>query len=82
MELFYVSFAKSTTKEAKSKKELFVSLTTLPDLALSNEATFIRHRSVSDFFSLFKDDPTLREYFPSSFAITHAINQNKSYHEN
>lgn len=77
-----MSSTKTTTSEAKSKKELFVSLTTLPDLAISNEATFIRHRSVSDFFALFKDDPTLREYYPSTFAITHAINQKKSYNEN
>jgi hypothetical protein len=71
-ELFYLQHAKSMSEEAREKKQLFVSLTSLPDLALSTEATFVRHRSLGDFFSIYKDDPSLREYFPSTFAISHA----------
>ncbi|MDX9813249.1 MAG: hypothetical protein RBS91_01125 [Sulfurimonadaceae bacterium] len=59
----YLSF-KSVDIEAKKE---FVATTALPDLAISTEASFIRHRSLSDFFSAYKDAPELRDYFASSF---------------
>lgn len=52
------------------KKKEFVALTQLPDLAISTEATYIRHRSLSSVFSIYKDDGELREYFPSTFSIS------------
>jgi hypothetical protein len=72
----YLSIAKSMTKEMKEKKNYFVSLVGLSDLAISTEASYVRNRSVSSIFAIYKDDPTLREYFPSTYAISysHIIN--------
>ena len=56
----------------QNKKEEFVILSGLPDLAISTEATFVRHRSMSDMFSIYKDDGSLREYFPSTYAYSHS----------
>ena len=72
LEGLYLSLQKSMNSESLKKKLLFVELTGLPDLAISTEATYIRHRSLSDVFSIYKDDGSLREYFPSTFAISHA----------
>lgn len=82
LELAYLSATKTTTNIAQEKKEKFTALTGLPDLAISTEATFVRHISISDFFSFFKDDPMIREYFPSTFAYNPTINSQKSYNEN
>lgn len=57
----------TTTKHNILVKNDFVKLIGLPDLAISNEAHFIRHRSLSDTFSLFSNGPELLEYFPSTF---------------
>ena len=62
----------------QSKKEEFVILSGLPDLAISTEATFVRHRSMSDMFSIYKDDGSLREYFPSTYAYSHSHTINKN----
>lgn len=66
-QLGYLFATQSVTQETKEKKQLFVSLTSLPDLAIATEADYIRHRSMSDYFSLFKEGPFLREYFVSSY---------------
>lgn len=69
LELVYLETFKSTSEDQIELKKEFVSLVGLPDLAISTEATFIRHRSLSSTFDIYKDDGTLREYFPSSFVI-------------
>ena len=56
----------------REKKISFVRLSGLPDLAISTEANYVRHRSLSDIFSIYKDDGSLREYFPSTFIISHS----------
>ena len=66
-QLGYLFATQSITQEAKEKKQLFVSLTSLPDLAIATEADYVRHRSMSDYFSLFKEGPLLREYFVSTY---------------
>lgn len=53
------------------KKTAFVKITGLPDLAISTEATFVRHRSLADPFSIYKDGPGLTDYFPSAFATSY-----------
>ena len=53
-------------------KQAAVRLIGLPDLALSTEARYIRHRSLSDFHSLFSEEGTLPEYFPSAFVYAFA----------
>ena len=56
-----------------NQKKAFVKLVGLPDLAISTEASYIRHRSLSDIFSIYKDDGSLREYFPSSFIYNSSL---------
>lgn len=62
----------------KNEKRLFVSLTGMSDLALSSEAHFVRHRSMSDLFSIFSNSPTLTEYFPSTFVYNYSEIQRKN----
>lgn len=70
VEVIYLYVTKSMSEdELKSKRE-FVKVIQLPDLALSTEAFFIRHRTLSDFFSAYRDDGTLREYFASTFIFS------------
>ena len=71
-EIAYLSSQKAMSSSEKEKKGIFVSLVGLPDLAVSTEATYIRNRSLSDLFAIYKDGPTLREYFPSTYAISHS----------
>jgi len=66
--VIYLLLAKSMSWETKMQKSQFVSLVGLPDLALVTETSSIRHRSLTDIFSLYRDDPSLREYFPSTFS--------------
>ena len=68
----YLESAKSTSDAMLEKKIAFVKLSTLPDLAIATEASYVRHRSLSEMFSLYKEDGSLREYFPSTFAISHS----------
>ena len=76
-EILYLNYKNPITKEILNKKNSFISLVQLPDLAISTEATYIRHRSLGTVFSIYKDDGTLREYFPSSYAISHSHIINK-----
>ena len=50
----------------------FVKLIGLPDLAISNETHYVRHRSLSDTFSIFSNSPTLSENFPSTFVYNYS----------
>ena len=68
----YIYQTKTATLITNNKKINFTILSGLPDLAISTEATFIRHRSMSDVFSIYKDDGSLREYFPSTFVYSHS----------
>ena len=71
IELFYISSTKTMSKESLDKKREFIKLAGLPDLAISTEATYIRHRSLSKVGTIYKDDGSLREYFPSTYAISY-----------
>jgi hypothetical protein len=77
LEGLYLSTTKSIGSREFENKLAFVQMSGLPDLAISTEATYIRHRSLSDVFSIYKDDATLREYFPSTYAISHSHTINK-----
>lgn len=72
VEVIYLDDAKSMTEQQRQKKVDFVKLTGLPDLAISTEANYVRHRSLSSVFGIYKDDSSLREYFPSTFVISHS----------
>lgn len=71
LELLYMYNLKPLHVEQKNE---LVKLVGLPDLALSNSANFIRHRSYSDTFSLFANGPELMEYFPSTFTYNYTHN--------
>ena len=60
----------SSNKETILKKNIFVKTIGLPDLAISTEARYVRHRSLSDINSIFSDGPEHIEYAPTTF-ITH-----------
>ena len=50
------------------QKRAFVAKVGLPDIALSTEAKYIRHRSLSDVFSIFSEDPEGVSYFVTTYA--------------
>lgn len=70
LQLFYIYAAKNPTTLSLEKKNNFVKISGLPDLALSTETNSVRHRSLSDIFSVYKEDGTLWEYFPSTYVYT------------
>jgi hypothetical protein len=72
IELLYLKNTKEMTPNQREKKKQFVSIATLPDLAIVTETTSVRHRTVSDLFSIYRDDANLREYFPSTFTYSHS----------
>ncbi|OHE01560.1 MAG: hypothetical protein A2513_07915 [Sulfurimonas sp. RIFOXYD12_FULL_33_39] len=76
LESIYLN-SKSMDNNMLNLKNDFTKVVGLPDLAISTEASFIRHRTMSNLFSIYKDDPSLREYFPSTYTYTHShiINQ-------
>jgi len=67
IQILYINKTKRITPEDIITKNIFVKVTSLPDLALSTETNYIRHRTLCTIFSLYKDDGTLREYAPSSY---------------
>lgn len=71
-EILYLYQTKSLSLEDIKDKNILVSSLELPDLAISTEAMFIRHRSLSDTFAIFKEDPQLKEYFPTTFVYSHS----------
>ncbi|MDQ1245007.1 MAG: hypothetical protein QG565_1348 [Campylobacterota bacterium] len=71
-EVIYLQSAKGMSSDMLESKKDFVSLVGLSDLAISTEATYVRHRSVSELFSIYKDDGSLREYFPSTYVYSHS----------
>ena len=71
-ELFYLQYTKTLTQDTLEKKKLFVSICGLPDLAISTEATYIRHRTLTNVFAIYKDDASLREYMFSTFTLSHS----------
>jgi len=67
----YIINFESLTKDKLDNKNIYVSIVGLPDLAISTEAGYIRHRSLSDIKSIFADGPEHLEYFPSTFAMSY-----------
>lgn len=68
LEVGFLLLKHKTQEKTVEIKHAAVTLIGLPDLALSTEARYIRHRSLSDFHSLFSEEGTLPEYFPSAFS--------------
>ena len=68
----YFFSAHALSPEKIASKEAFSELVGLPDLALVNEANYVRHRSLSGVFAYFNESPELLEYFPSTFVYRYA----------
>ena len=68
----YFSSTHSLTAEKIASKEALSAIVGLPDLALVNEAHYVRHRSLSSVFAYFNESPELLEYFPSTFVYRYA----------
>lgn len=66
----YLNVFKSMSDTQYKNKNQFVQLTTLPDLALSTQSSYIRHRSLADVFSVYPNDGVLREYDITSFTYS------------
>ncbi|MCK5293147.1 MAG: hypothetical protein KAJ49_00735 [Arcobacteraceae bacterium] len=70
IEILYINNIKYLSKQDLEIKSNLVSIVGLPDLSISTEAMYIRHRTLSSSFEIFKDDPELLTYFPSTFVIS------------
>jgi hypothetical protein len=55
-----------------SQKQIFVKYIGLPDLSISTEAKYIRHRSLSSTYSIYNIDANLREFSPLTFVYAHS----------
>ncbi len=62
-EIFYL---KNLKIDLAQKRDVVKALT-MPDLSISTEAHFIRHRSITDLCEVFGLGPSLLPYFPSDF---------------
>ncbi|NCD01295.1 hypothetical protein EOL94_04345 [bacterium] len=72
VEFWYLYSTRSMTQDVVNKKALFIAHVGLPDVSLVGETRYVRHRSLSDIFSIFGDSPELLEYFPSTFVYHYA----------
>jgi len=60
-------------KKSFTNKKILLKTTALTDLSISTEANYVRHRSLTTFFDIYKDDPDIRVYFPSTFTINEGL---------
>ncbi|WP_320034758.1 hypothetical protein [Halarcobacter sp.] len=72
VEVAYLSVNKTLNNKDIKDKNSLVSILELPDLAISTEAMYIRHRTLSDTFNILKEDPQLKEYFPTTFVYSYS----------
>jgi len=68
--LVYLDITYSVEKSDIIKKQLFVSLTKMPDLALYSEDSFMRNRSLNGFGDIHSLSPSLLESSKASYAIS------------
>ena len=66
----YLNTYKSMSMMQYNNKNQYVKLTSLPDLALSTQSSYIRHRSLTDVFSIYQYDGALSEYDITSFTYS------------
>lgn len=71
-ELIYIDANISMSKDTKNSKSKFIEFVGLPDLAISTEASYVRHRSMSNVGDIYKDDGSLREYSVFTYAISNS----------
>jgi len=81
VEILYIKSKYSITNLSILHKNIFTAKIGLGDLAISTEATYIRHRTLGNIFDIYKDSPSLREYFVSTYAISDSKIINKRNNE-
>jgi len=77
VEVLYLMSKNTLTPEQIKQRQLYVQIVALPDLAVSSETRSIRHRSLSDIFSIFNEGPETRDFFPASFVYSPSQNIKK-----
>ena len=60
----------SLTLDKISNKNVFIKNVGLPDLAISTDYTYIRHRSLATSYDMFVDGPEHIELSSASFSIS------------
>ncbi|KIM13471.1 MAG: hypothetical protein KU38_02210 [Sulfurovum sp. FS08-3] len=78
VEILYLHETKSMKPLERVLKKQFVTLSTLPDLAIATEATFVRHRSLSTLFEVYREGGGLICYFPTTYAYWYAPTLNQT----
>lgn len=78
VEILYLYETKSMKPRDRVLKKQFVALSTLPDLAIATEATFVRHRSLSTLFDIYREGEGLLCYFPTTYAYWYAPTLNQT----
>jgi len=73
--LFFIVLYLLNTNNHYEEKLKLVSSIGLSDLSISTEANYIRHRSLATIFDIYKDDPDIRVYFPSTFTINEGLHE-------
>ncbi len=81
VEIIYIKDRRGLTQEAIRDKRDFVKITKSLDLTISTEAFYIRHRSLSNIFDIYREDSSLNEYFPSTFVYSHSHILNRGFYE-
>ena len=72
VEFLYIGITKNMSDAQVEKKISFTKLCGLPDLAINSESSFVRHRSLSDLFSIYQEDGSLREHALATYAISYS----------
>lgn len=77
VEIIYLKGKNTLSNEQIEQRSLYVQMVALPDLSISSETRSIRHRSLSDIFSIFNEGPEIRDFFPASFVYSPSPNLKK-----
>ena len=75
----FLSFTNSISKESMEIKNQFTKIVQLPDLSFWTEDIYLRHRSLSDIFSIYHLDSSLSEYSLGTFAYSFKIIPKSKY---
>ncbi len=81
VETIYIESIRGLTKEAIKNKRDFIRIVKSQDLAISTESFYIRHRTLSNISDIYREDSSLREYFPSTFIYSHSHILNRGFYE-
>jgi len=73
VEIIYLKGKNTLNHSETEQRNLYVQIVALPDLSISSETRSIRHRSLSDVFSIFNEGPEIRDFFPASFVYSPSI---------